>query len=236
MYLAWHTWRYQTLLCFQASDVTNVVAPSRGCLGCRDTRGARDHWRTRLTDTRERIWWWWWTRARLLPAGSREGRVGVGRVGYPDLLLAAVPAEAGWRLAADGLAGYLAVLHLSAGRVEHLEGVVSPRERTLEHSKTAQRERRVVCNDSFWTVEREAGNWSISQSMFGFTAVDSKMVSDRNEIQSKNFIVLVNYINLLTGPRTISLATEVMAAIKNISYIITGSKVIPIFTNLIALL
>lgn len=65
--------------------------------------------------------------------------------------------------------------------------------------------------------------------MFGFTAVDSKVVSDRNEIQSKNFIVLVNYINLLTGPRTISLATEVMAAIKNISYIITGSKVIPIF-------
>lgn len=117
-------------------------------------------------------------------------------------------------MAADGLAGYLAVLHLSAGRVEHLEGVVSPRERTLEHSRTAQREQRVACNVLFgqWRGRRE-----INQSMFGFMSfmsVHSKVVSDKNEIQSKNFNVLVNYINLLTGPRTISLATEVTASLK----------------------
>ena len=114
----------------------------------------------------------------------------------------------------DGLAGYLAVLHLSAGRVEHLEGVVSPRERTLEHSKTAQREQRVVCNVFVFVLffGQRRGMLEINQSFF--TSVDSNVVSDKNEIQSKNFKVLVNYINLLTGPRTISLATEVMASLK----------------------
>ena len=113
----------------------------------------------------------------------------------------------------DGLAGYLAVLHLSAGRVEHLKGVVSPRERTLEHSKTAQREQRVVCNFFFFFfLDSGEGCWK-SINLF-FTSVDSNVVSDKNEIQSKNFKVLVNYINLLTGPRTISLATEVTASLK----------------------
>lgn len=50
--------------------------------------------------------------------------------------------------------------------------------------------------------------------MFGFKSVDIKVVSDKNEIKGKNFNVLVSYINLLTGPRTISLATEVMASLK----------------------